>query len=494
MHHNQHNLHIAWIIFSLYLLFITIIMINATPRIVTTATTSSAMRKKFRSKRMMTAFLPTIGGGNCAAAFGRGVGGEGTRAITTSNNYVRTMNDNSHGSAMAAMRISRGGGGSSTFRNGGRGRIMATTAAATLLATSSATTQDQNTTVDSTTTLCENEETLSSLRMPFPEKALTYDTYNGVTIDLSHVSFPENNGGDEVTMFQQSLQNALHIWNAEERKGIWIRVPTSKAHLIPASTHLGFDFQHAKKGELILTKWLPTDCESRLPHGPTHQVGVGTLVLHPTESGKMLVVQEKSGPAAAKKLWKMPTGLTDPGEDIPDAAVRELKEETGLNGTFEKILCIRQAHMGSSKSDMFFVCLVRLHESYLHDVLNNGKEIELRPQEEEILMASWMDVEDYAMQKVWQGSPLYKEMNDVLIDTAREAIEKQRGGNDNGYHGKQNDENNNDDLSSKNLPEQSQTQSLAPEGVATKGGLVGKKLPVGFRPGSNTIYVCSSRL
>eukprot|EP00957_Ditylum_brightwellii_P170014 12940677-Ditylum_brightwellii.AAC.1 len=95
---------------------------------------------------------------------------------------------------------------------------MATTAAATLLATSSATTQDQNTTVASTTTLCENEETLSSLRMPFPEKALTYDTYNGVTIDLSHVSFPENNGGDEVTMFQQSLQNALHIWNAEERK------------------------------------------------------------------------------------------------------------------------------------------------------------------------------------------------------------------------------------------------------------------------------------
>lgn len=45
----------------------------------------------------------------------------------------------------------------------------------------------------------------------------------------------------------------------------------------------------------------------------THQVGIGALVVHPT-SGKMLAVQERTGPAAKRKLWKMPTGLTDPGE------------------------------------------------------------------------------------------------------------------------------------------------------------------------------------
>ena len=58
----------------------------------------------------------------------------------------------------------------------------------------------------------------------------------------------------------------------------------------------------------------------------------------------MLVVQEKSGPAAAHELWKMPTGLLDPSEDVGDAAIRELKEETGLDGTVERILSIRQAH------------------------------------------------------------------------------------------------------------------------------------------------------
>jgi len=75
---------------------------------------------------------------------------------------------------------------------------------------------------------------------------------------------------------------------------------------------------------------------SRLPDGPTHQIGIGALVIHPV-SGKMLAVRERSGPAARAKLWKMPTGLTDPGEDIAAAAVRELKEETGLDCVFDRM-------------------------------------------------------------------------------------------------------------------------------------------------------------
>jgi len=49
---------------------------------------------------------------------------------------------------------------------------------------------------------------------------------------------------------------------------------------------------------LILKQWLP-ESPSRLPLGPTHQVGVGALVL---EEDKMLVVQEKSGPAAGNDM------------------------------------------------------------------------------------------------------------------------------------------------------------------------------------------------
>ena len=98
--------------------------------------------------------------------------------------------------------------------------------------------------------------------------------------------------------------------------------------------------------------WL-LDSPSHLPLGPTHQVGIRALVLHPI-TGKMLVVQEKSGQAAAWKLWKMPTGLADPGEDIVDAAIREVKEETGLDCSFDHIVCFLQAHGATlGKLDMF---------------------------------------------------------------------------------------------------------------------------------------------
>lgn len=41
------------------------------------------------------------------------------------------------------------------------------------------------------------------------------------------------------------------------------------------------------------------------------------------------MVLERSGPLKGTGTWKMPTGHTDPGEDLMDAVVREVKEETG---------------------------------------------------------------------------------------------------------------------------------------------------------------------
>jgi ADP-ribose pyrophosphatase YjhB (NUDIX family) len=161
----------------------------------------------------------------------------------------------------------------------------------------------------------------------------------------------------------------------------------------------------------------------------------------------------------------MPTGLTDPGEDIATAAIRELKEETGLDCIFDHIICFRQAHGGLfNRSDMFFVCLCKLSPKY-DKLLDEGKEIELLPQEEEILCADWIDMEDYAQQKVWKESPLYKEMNGAMLRAARRGIE---------YTGDACDGNN-----------------LTSGEEHSTHGFVPKNLPVGFRPGSNTIYVNS---
>ena len=257
------------------------------------------------------------------------------------------------------------------------------------------------------------------------------------------------------------LHKALEIWTAEHRRGIWLKLSTAQSHLIASATRQGFDFQHAEPGYCVLTKWLPKETMSRLPNGPTHQVGIGALVIHPL-TGKMLAVQERTGPAAKRKLWKMPTGLTDPGEDIAVAAVRELKEETGLDCVFDKIICFRQAHGGLfGRSDMFFVCLCRLAPE-AEERVRNGGEVELLPQEEEILQADWIDMEDYATQGVWRESPLYRTMNGAMLKAAKKGISYSSLNGDEGG-----------------------------DGDNESHGFVAKNLPVGFRPGSNTIYVSS---
>lgn len=294
--------------------------------------------------------------------------------------------------------------------------------------------------------------------LPFPESSLKYDTYNGVTLDITKLS-----SIPDATTFGIMLGIALDIWRKVGNKGIWLKIPTAQSHLIgPACTMHGFDFQHAEHGYCILTKWLPTSSVSRLPHGPTHQVGVGALVIHPI-SKKMLAVQERSGPAARAKLWKMPTGLTDPGEDIAVAAVRELKEETGLDCIFDRILCFRQSHGGLfGRSDLFIVCLCKLAPKYDELLLleggGGGEDIPLIPQEEEILNAEWIDYDTYANQGLWKGSPLYDEMNRVIQLAVKSESRI----------------NNKDD-----------------DNVEVAHGFVAKELDVGFRPGKQTIYVSS---
>ncbi len=149
----------------------------------------------------------------------------------------------------------------------------------------------------------------------------------------------------------------------------------------------------------------------------------------------------------------MPTGLTDPGEDIVDAAIRETKEETGLDVTFDKILSMRQAHsVGSFKqSDLFVICQLKLSSKYDKE-LEETNDIQLLPQEEEIAMISWMDVNEFSDQELWQSSPLYKELNECI-----HLAVKQEGKKD-----------------------------------QLNYGLTAKTLPLGYRSGEQTVYLSSS--
>lgn len=264
----------------------------------------------------------------------------------------------------------------------------------------------------------------------FPIECLQYDHYSGVTIDLERWSSSSQDpttatdSNSERDEFADLLAASLQQWKQEQRKGIWIRVPSSHSDAVQAAVRQGFEFHMVVDGKvLVLTKWLDESTPSRLPLGPTHQIGVGCLVFHPRDPNQMLVVQEKSGPAAAFDLWKMPTGLADPGEDIHQAAIRELAEETGLKATFRGILTFRQAHstpqgsvVGRANSDLFFVCVLQLDET------EDGSVEHFQACPAEIAAIQWMPVESYCDQVRWQSSPVYLEMNQAIRDASRQTL------------------------------------------------------------------------
>lgn len=54
-------------------------------------------------------------------------------------------------------------------------------------------------------------------------------------------------------------------------------------------------------------------------------------------------------------------GLIDAGENLSDAAAREVLEETGVQAEFDSVLAFRHGHRGLfGKSDLFFVVRMRL--------------------------------------------------------------------------------------------------------------------------------------
>jgi ADP-ribose pyrophosphatase YjhB (NUDIX family) len=182
-----------------------------------------------------------------------------------------------------------------------------------------------------------------------------------------------------------------------------LKVPIEKSEYIPIAVKAGFAFHHAEARYVMLTTWLSQD-ENHLPPNASHQVGVGCVVVSPDK--KLLLVQERNGPLKGTGIWKLPTGLVDAGEDIAEAARREVMEETGIETEFTSTLCFRQAHnMQFGKSDLFFVCLLRPTSS------------EIAHQQTEIHACEWKDPEHLFDQEFFKESELHRKVNSLIQDS-----------------------------------------------------------------------------
>jgi 8-oxo-dGTP pyrophosphatase MutT (NUDIX family) len=141
-----------------------------------------------------------------------------------------------------------------------------------------------------------------------------------------------------------------------------------------------FTFHHAKNNFVMMYKWLPTNEQVNIPPYAHTMVGVGAVIMN--DSNQVLVVSEKH--ALVTGSWKLPGGYVEPNENLVDAAIREVMEETNIKTKFETVISIRHAHgTGFGCSDLYIVMALSPESS------------EITKCDREIARCEWMNVDEY---------------------------------------------------------------------------------------------------
>lgn len=199
------------------------------------------------------------------------------------------------------------------------------------------------------------------------------DRFRGLTID----SIAE--ACDEHT-FSEKLTKSIDHWVQQKKRAIWFKIHHAQADWVPILAKNNFFYHHARGEFVMMYRWLPKDEPMAIPPFAHTMVGVGALVIN--DKNQVLVVSEKN--ALIPNSWKLPGGYCEMKENLVDAAIREVEEETNIKTRFESLISARHAHSAAfSCSDLYFI-------------------IKLIPETEEIVKCDreiakccWMDLDEY---------------------------------------------------------------------------------------------------
>ena len=213
---------------------------------------------------------------------------------------------------------------------------------------------------------------------------LITDNYEGITIDDTTIP-------NHIEQFEEEL--IVIIDNLENKKLLWIKLPITKSDFIPLLTKYDFVFHHCNEDDITLLKKLIVD--PIVPTARNHTLGVGVVVIN--ENNEILVIRDRIG-----KRYKLPGGYIDDDENISTAAVREVKEETGIDVEFTSIIALGHFKpLQFGESNLYVGCTAQAL----------SKEINIID-DYEIIEARWMDLDEF------QNHPEILLFNKTIVNTA----------------------------------------------------------------------------
>ncbi|CRK94992.1 CLUMA_CG008479, isoform B [Clunio marinus] len=199
------------------------------------------------------------------------------------------------------------------------------------------------------------------------------DRFNGITIDSTAEQC-------EDAQFDGILSKSLNQWTEQKRRAIWFKVNRNQASWLPVLAKNDFYFHHARNEFVMMYKWLPKTEPSAVPPFAHTMVGVGALVIN--NQNQVLVVSEKN--ALITNSWKLPGGYLEMNENLVEAAIREVLEETNIKTRFESVVSLRHAHGAAFGCSDLYIVMKLIPETE-----------EIRKCDREIAKCTWMNLDEY---------------------------------------------------------------------------------------------------